>query len=111
MKIAILIISMCLCCGLIPLTSLAAPAAQAVKDGQGTIMQFSLEEHSILINDKSFALDDRLQVFNKQNIAAGDRILKNGQSIEYWLTETKSADQVLPTIKKIRILSDVKMNY
>lgn len=111
MKVAIFIISMCLCCGLIPLTSQAAPSAPAVKDGQGTIMQFSLEDRTMLINDKTFALDDRLQVITKQNIAAGDRLLKNGQAIEYWLTDIKSANQALPTIKKIRILSDVKMNY
>ncbi len=111
MKIAIFIISMCLCFGLIPLTSLTASATPAAQDGQGTIMQFSLEERNILINDKSFALDDRLQVINKQNIAAGDRILQKGQAIEYWLSDSKSTNQGLPTIKKIRILSDIKMNY
>lgn len=111
MKAAIFIISMCLCFGLIPLTSLAAPAMPPVKDGQGTIMQFSLEDRNMLINDKSFALDDRLQVITKQNIAAGDRILQKGQAIEYWLSDSKATKQDVPTIKKIRILSDVKMNY
>lgn len=115
MKTAIFLLGMSLCVGLIPLTCQAA-AKEAGK--QGTITQFSIEDRTMLINEKEFILGDRMQVVNKSNIAGGEMILKNGQSIEFWV-DTKvrfnkhaaKGKETLPLIKKIRVLSDVKMDY
>lgn len=115
MKMAIFLLGMSLCLGLIPLTS---GAAAAVSGKQGTISQFSIEDKQMLINEKEYTLSDRLQVVTKDNIAAGDMILKKGQSIEFWVdTDSKrnvridKSKEGMPMIKRIRVLSDVKMNY
>ncbi|MGE3319036.1 MAG: hypothetical protein AB7I18_07035 [Candidatus Berkiella sp.] len=115
MKITVFLLGMSLCVGLIPLTSIANVQESGK---QGTILQFNIEGRSMLINDKEYTLSDRLQVVTKSNIAGGDMLLKNGQAIEFWLdTDTQKERHVekgkenLPMIKRIRILSDVKMNY
>lgn len=115
MKMAVFILGVSLCLGLIPLTSFAH---QQTPGTQGTIMQFNIEERSMLINDKEYNLSDKLQIVNKSNIAGGDMLLHKGQAIEFWLDpDTKTNHYLtkerehLPMIKRIRILSDVKMNY
>jgi|GEM_PF-6864907 len=115
MKTVIFLLGMTLCIGLIPLTC-GASITDAGK--QGTITQFSIEDRTLFINEKEFILGDKMQVVNKTDIAGGEMILENGQSIEYWVdTKPKSNMHVpkdkeyLPTIKKIRVLSDVQMNY
>lgn len=115
MKMAAFILGIILCTGLIPNRVLASDLGAGK---QGTILQFNIDERSMLINDKEYALSDRLQVVTKANIAGGAMLLKNGQAIEFWLdTDSKSnphaekGKENLPIIKRIRILSDVKMNY
>jgi hypothetical protein len=115
MKTTIFLLAMSLCISLMPLTGGAA-TTEAGK--QGMISSFSIEDRTMLMNEKEFLLADKMQVVNKANIAAGEMILKKGQSIEYWL-DTKSDSNMhfpkdkahLPVIKRIRVLSDVKMNY
>lgn len=115
MKTAIFFLGMFLCAGLIPLTC-GATIKEAGK--QGTISQFSIEDRTMLINEKEYLLADKLQVVTKNDIAGGEMILKKGQSIEFW-TDTKTTfnknvekgKETLPLIKRIRVLSDVKMDY
>ncbi len=115
MKTAIFLLAMSLCVCLMPLTGAAATTESGK---QGTISTFSIEDRTMFINEKEFLLADNMQVVNKGNIAAGEMILKNGQSIEYWL-DTKAEPNMhfpkdkeyLPVIKRIRVLSDVEMNY
>lgn len=116
MKMAIFILGLSLCAGLIPLTHAAESALG--RASKGIITHISLEDRSLLINDKQYNLTDRMQVVNKDNIATGDMILKNGQSIEFWLDDSGKGNahvdkdkQSLPFVKRIRVLSDVKMNY
>lgn len=116
MKIAICLIGFVLCFGLLPLTQASEVASSS--NGKGIITQFSIENRSILINEKEYHLVDRMQVVNKNNIAAGEMVLRNGQSIEFWLDNTnktkrhvEKGKESMPSIKRIRVLSDVKMDY
>lgn len=116
MKVAICLLGFVLCLGLMPLTQARESAPSS--NGQGIITEFSIENRMMLINDKEYHLTDKMQVVNKENIAAGEMILKNGQSVEYWLDQSgkinkhlEKGKESLPSIKRIRVLSDVKMNY
>ncbi|MCS5712497.1 hypothetical protein [Candidatus Berkiella aquae] len=120
MKTIIFLLGMSLCLGLLPLTSNATPETPT---GTGTIMSFSIEEKKVMIGQKEYGLADRLQIQTKHHIAAGENAIKAGQQIEFWtdsnshlkiMSSTPGSDgkpEQLPVIKRIRILSDVTMNY
>lgn len=115
MKIAIFLIGLTMCLGLIPLTSIAI---EATASGKGIIEALSIEGNMIVVDKKEYTLNDRLQVVNKHHIAAGDVILEKGQSIEFWVDNAAKDNLHLPkdkrsnpVIKRIRVLSDVNMDY
>lgn len=80
---------------------------QQPTDKSGIIQAFDLEDRNMTINNVVYRLDDHMYVVNNNNIARGDGVLETGQKIEFWVAYDPNSGLAL--IKKIRVLTDIKM--
>lgn len=81
---------------------------QAAKE-VGLIKEINLQDRTIQIDKKKYALADKTQVISHDNHLLSEENLKEGQKIEYWVSDKPEHDdnQQLPdkTIYRIRIIS------
>lgn len=72
----------------------------------GTLTSFDLEDRRLVLGQTEYALSDHFYVVGKDNIVRSRGHLENGQKIEIWVTYPSGE---LPTIIKLQILSDIKI--
>jgi hypothetical protein len=60
----------------------------------GTILEISLEDNSVLIDQKKFKLAEGFQAYTEDSATISKVLLAPGMKVDYWVNSTADAEEV-----------------